>query len=1190
MGEVWRGYHAEQGVPVAVKVMNAKVFLKAENIERFRNEVRAVARLDHPGVVWVFDYGEVSADAASASKGRLVEGSPYLAMELAGNGTLASLRRRLPWPELRAVLLELLDALAHAHAAGVIHRDLKPGNVLVCGARDLRPGLKLTDFGIATADVADAPSHTDEVVGTLHYMAPEQIKGAVWAQGPHTDLYALGCMAWRLACQRVPFSGRGGAELLAAQLFQRLPPLLDGVEMPDGFTDWLHTLTAKPPEARFRRAADAAKALLSLGSEKENALTDGVAGMARTMGRGAAALEAQLEPPTESNAPTLIPSDTRHLLFGEDEGERTANITVLGMPTIDGVLTGPVDPESMPDVRPRMPDDWRRAVPTRPSPKLVGAGLGLYGVRTIPMVGREAERDALWRALADVHSRQQARAVVVRGSAGTGKSRLAAWLCGRAHEVGGASVLRARFSENDAPEEPLRRMIQRELRISERPREQRDEADRMTHLEEVQEILEGWLDWWGSDQPDLIDTLLTVLNIRERGAVDAASRHAMLRMSLEQMCRERPVVVWLDDVQWGLDGILFAQSILDSQALRPLPVLLVLTVRDEALAVQEVETQHLSSILNHTDTLTLPLRPLGRVERARLVQELLGLEPSLGAAVEERSGGNPLFAVQLVGDWVSRGVLVPGDHGFSLAQGQSLHIPEDLTAVWSERIQRLLDVLPRSARWMLERAAVLGIDVDAEEWAVVCDDPSGRQGDAFVPNEKHAAIRRALLDRLLASRLAEATETGWVFGHGLLQETVRTRARQAGRWREHHRAAARMLAHDPRDETAERLGRHLLEAFEIDNAIAPLLRGIRHRRLSIGARSALNLVRILEIAMRTRVRPEVDTWGELLAEKSATLIQLGQLTEARRVAIELFERAEQHGWEEARSLAAFQLGRVSMERAELGDASRWLKRGAAATDARVRAESFFLRSRIETIKLNHESAAELERHAVRALEGSDDIRSRMLSEIFVAESAWDAEDMQRCGDHAAVALELAREIGDLGTQMRCWNFMAEAARAREDYGRAVQYLTSGIAIAETIGHVRAPVLKCNLALVHLARNAPDAADTELAQAMFQLHQIEQLPLLAAVLVFRLQTAATSGSWSAFDDHATQAERLQFELPMGEPDSARAATTAGQLALAAGHAQRARRAWQLALDHWVKLGKSEEARSVREQLEALRSRG
>ncbi|MCB9679078.1 MAG: protein kinase [Alphaproteobacteria bacterium] len=1157
MGEVWRGYHTEQDVPVAVKVMTAKVFQQTENHDRFRNEVRAVARLDHPGIVWVFDYGEVSAAAATASGGRLVAGSPYLAMEYAGNGTLASLRRPLAWPELRSILLNLLDALAHAHAHGVIHRDLKPGNVLVSGTRDLRPGLKLTDFGIAHAD-ATGPSHTDEVVGTLHYMAPEQIRGAIWAQGPHTDLYALGCLAYRLACQKVPFAGRTGVDLLAAQLHQRLPRITPDAAVPDGFQQWVDTLTVKAPELRFRRAADAAKALLALGPREELAVPartlPPVSGMVMD-----AAFEAALEPETESSAPTLVPTDTRFV---------EAQVTVMSLAAIPGEITGTVDRDHMAAVRPGVPPDWRRPGPSRRSIQLLGAGLGLYGVRTIPMVGRERERDALWRMLASVHGRRQAQVAIIRGSAGTGKSRLADWLCERAHEVGSAVVLRARFSEADAPEEPLRRMLARHLRLS--------------ATEGFDEILEGWAAFWGTQRPDVVETLRTLVTPLGRAAVDASSRHAMLRMTVDEVGRERPVVIWLDDVQWGLDGLLFAQSVLDAQAVRPTPILLVLTVRDEALAVAEQESQHLQAIGDHPDTLTMHLRPLGRRDRARLVQELLGLEPSLGAAVEERSGGNPLFAVQLIGDWVQRGVLVPGEHGFELAAGQSLHIPEDLTAVWAERVARVLDGLPSQAQWMLERAAVLGHDVDDAEWQRICDDPSGRKTAKGLPSEnpKLARIRRQLVERLFANRLAEETDRGWLFGHGLLQETLRAGARAAGRWREHNRAAARMLEHDLHDENAERLGRHLLEAFEVDRAIGPLLRGIRHRRLTVGARSALFLVRTLEIAMGTRLRPDHVQWSELLVEKAATLHLLGLASDARAVALDLVDRAERHGWVEAGRLAAFRLGRIAMDTGELTEAERWLEASREVEDPTVRAEALFGLSRIATMRLQRTRAAQLEGLAVGALASSTDLRSRVLSEMFQAEAAFDAEDLARCGEHATRALDLARELGDLSTQMRCWNFRAEAARARGDLDSAAQDLTQGIALAETIGDAKAPILKCNLALVHIARGEFEAADNELAEALFHTRQLEHPPLLAAVLTFRLHAAAGSGSWTAFDDHATQAERVQFELPMGEIDSARAAHAAGELARAAGHRQRALRAWQLALDHWVKLGKDAEAAELR----------
>ena len=148
MGEVWRGRHRDQDVAVAVKIVTAQHARAAEFRAVFRNEVRAVAAMQHPKVVMVFDYGEIPPEVAEVSDGALVAGCPYLVMEWASSGNLRK-HRIDSWFTLRSILIDLLDALAHAHARGVIHRDMKLGNVLLCSAEDPRPGLKLADFGLA---------------------------------------------------------------------------------------------------------------------------------------------------------------------------------------------------------------------------------------------------------------------------------------------------------------------------------------------------------------------------------------------------------------------------------------------------------------------------------------------------------------------------------------------------------------------------------------------------------------------------------------------------------------------------------------------------------------------------------------------------------------------------------------------------------------------------------------------------------------------------------------------------------------------------------------------------------------------------------------------------------------------------------------------------------------------------------
>jgi eukaryotic-like serine/threonine-protein kinase len=259
MGEVWRGVHRGQHVPVAVKLLTNALARKEAFRVAFRNEVRAVAGLDHPHIVLVFDYGTVDEATQAASDGALRSGTPWLAMELAEDGSLDDPRHVRTWSELRSLLLSLLDALAHAHARGVVHRDIKPGNVLVAAHRVL----KLTDFGLAHAmDRADG----DFTAGTPSYMAPEQFEGRWRDYGPWTDLYAVGCLVHALCAGQPPYGVLQDWALgLDTHRYAPIPALVSRFPVPRGLSSWTRRLLAKDPRDRWRRAADAAAALLDLG-------------------------------------------------------------------------------------------------------------------------------------------------------------------------------------------------------------------------------------------------------------------------------------------------------------------------------------------------------------------------------------------------------------------------------------------------------------------------------------------------------------------------------------------------------------------------------------------------------------------------------------------------------------------------------------------------------------------------------------------------------------------------------------------------------------------------------------------------------------------------------------------------------------------------------------------------------------
>ncbi|WP_233498381.1 serine/threonine-protein kinase [Blastococcus sp. TF02A-26] len=240
MGQVWRAHDTRLGRDVALKVLRSEFTGDPSFLARFRAEARHTAVLSHPNIATLYDYGEVPAGPDSP------EHLAYLVMELVEGESLSQLLAREGRLEPRRaadVLRQTAAGLGAAHALGVVHRDVKPGNVLV--ARD--GTVKLTDFGIASSAASVPLTGTGQIIGTAHYLSPEQAQGA--SATPASDVYALGLVGWEMLAGRRAFDGESSVQVALRQITDFPPPLPD--EVPVGLRNLLDRAMVKDPAQRI---------------------------------------------------------------------------------------------------------------------------------------------------------------------------------------------------------------------------------------------------------------------------------------------------------------------------------------------------------------------------------------------------------------------------------------------------------------------------------------------------------------------------------------------------------------------------------------------------------------------------------------------------------------------------------------------------------------------------------------------------------------------------------------------------------------------------------------------------------------------------------------------------------------------------------------------------------------------------
>ena len=256
MAEVWEGHDEILSRPVAVKVLQAHLATDDVFLERFRREAITAARLAHPGVVSTFDTG---VDAGTA----------YIVMELVRGRTLRQLLSSQgplePW-EAVGVTRQIAEALGSAHAAGLVHRDVKPANVLLVEDDTGATRVKVTDFGIAKAGagLGHDLTRTGMVLGTPKYLSPEQIRGE--DPDARADLYSLGVMLYEMLAGRAPFVGENDMGTAMAHLNEKVPKVSATVaDIPKDLDRLVADLLAKEPDRRIQSALELRDRLDGLG-------------------------------------------------------------------------------------------------------------------------------------------------------------------------------------------------------------------------------------------------------------------------------------------------------------------------------------------------------------------------------------------------------------------------------------------------------------------------------------------------------------------------------------------------------------------------------------------------------------------------------------------------------------------------------------------------------------------------------------------------------------------------------------------------------------------------------------------------------------------------------------------------------------------------------------------------------------
>jgi eukaryotic-like serine/threonine-protein kinase len=543
-------------------------------------------------------------------------------------------------------------------------------------------------------------------------------------------------------------------------------------------------------------------------------------------------------------------------------------------------------------------------------------------------------------------------------------------------------------------------------------------------------------------------------------------------------------------------------------------------------------------VIRHYGTVNIPVERLKSADLVTLVQELLGLESDLLAQITQRTEGNPLFAVHLVGDLVQRGALGVGEKGFKLTAPVEEDLPGNLVELWSVHLDALLAPRSEEDGMCLECAAILGKNIETGEWERACALQGWRPSDGLV---------EALVER----RWAVKTTVGWHFSHGMLREFLEHRAREKARFAEHHRQCAVMLA-DRGPYVLDRVGRHWMDAGDLDRAFDALLEASRFRGSRGHHAVAESLLDVLHTVLGRLGAPDHDR-RSILANlyRSETLAQWGHFGQAIALGEENCRAAEGSSEPSMVALTSLSLSKFQIQAGELDVAL------ASLAELEHSLEHFEPKHVLDWFRwmgfasLRKGQLEESRRYYHCALETADsDLRrAHVYADLGGVEVAGGRiEEARRWAERAMACYE---SEGSRDGVAQALNLLGEVARQSNDPHGAEKNYRASIQNFRRIGNVQVAVPQFNLAMVLLELGKVQQSKDVFLEVLAKSEQEHATHLVIAAHLALLACAGSASDWDAWDVHIAKADALINSTGLVDADYVRCAERAAGFAADAG---------------------------------------